>query len=432
MPTEPIDITIRMFNVGFGDCFLLTFHYAEPLEDQHILIDFGSVSGKADMAAIAQKIKAACNGKLYAVVATHRHRDHISGFSDAGGKGSPGAIIASCKPRVVLQPWTENPDAGANDRAAPIFASKSRKNGAGLFLASLNSMHSYAAMAEKLASQWRPASGRMIPLERLAAANTKNSDAVRNLREMGTQKPRFLSYGAPSGLENPKLLPGVKVHVLGPPALKQQNLKKYAKGSSEYWLATRFWAMQANAVGKTGTTRLFPNSPHYGKNIPNEARWFIRHAETSLKQNVRGIVTILDSFLNNTSLILLFEVKGRKLLFPGDAQLENWQWAFSQPGIQELLKDVDVYKVGHHGSRNATPRKLWEFFDKRKEKKLTTLMSTASDVYGRSDEGKVPSSNLENALNRESDLKDSRKLKTPGKALALKIDKRQITETIEA
>jgi hypothetical protein len=272
----------------------------------------------------------------------------------------------------------------------------------------------------------------MVPLERLAATNTKNPEAVRNLREMGMQKPRFLRYGSPSGLENPKLLPGVKVHVLGPPTLEQQNLKKYAKRSNEYWLATEFWAMQANAVGKTGTTDLFPDSPRYGKNIPNEARSFIHHADTSLKRNIRAIVTILDSFLNNTSLILLFEVKGRKLLFPGDAQLENWQWALSQPGVEELLSDVDVYKVGHHGSRNATPRKLWEFFDKREGKKLTTLMSTASDVYGRSEEGKVPSSNLEKALKRESELKDSRKLKTPGKALALKIGRRQITETIEA
>ena len=37
----------------------------------------------------------------------------------------------------------------------------------------------------------------------------------------------------------------------------------------------------------------------------------------------------------------------------------------------------------------------------------------------------------EKVLKSESDLKDSRKLKTPGEALALKIDKRKITESIE-
>ena len=30
-----------MYQVGFGDCFLLTFHYAKG-DDRHILIDFGS------------------------------------------------------------------------------------------------------------------------------------------------------------------------------------------------------------------------------------------------------------------------------------------------------------------------------------------------------------------------------------------------------
>ena len=124
MATKPTKFTIRMYNVGFGDCFLLTFHYAKPLRDQHILIDFGSVGGKADLRAIASDIKEVTGGKLYSVIATHRHRDHISGFSDAAGKDSPGAIIASCKPEVVLQPWTENPDAAANATSAPLLSKK--------------------------------------------------------------------------------------------------------------------------------------------------------------------------------------------------------------------------------------------------------------------------------------------------------------------
>ena len=31
MPAQPNKVTVRMFNVGFGDCFLLTFHYEKPL-----------------------------------------------------------------------------------------------------------------------------------------------------------------------------------------------------------------------------------------------------------------------------------------------------------------------------------------------------------------------------------------------------------------
>jgi hypothetical protein len=119
---------------------------------------------------------------------------------------------------------------------------------------------------------------------------------------------------------------------------------------------------------------------------------------------------VLDDFLNNTSLILLFEVKGKKLLFPGDAQLENWSYALGQKGIQKLLGSVDLYKVGHHGSRNATPKQLWELFDKKKNG-LITMMSTSPGVYHKSAEGKVPADRLVRALESQSKLQDTQKLK---------------------
>ena len=423
MRAEPAKVTIRMYNVGFGDCFLVTFHYAPPLKDQHILIDFGSVGGGVDLRQIALQIREACAGKLYAVVATHRHRDHISGFSDAGGSPSAGAIIASCKPEVVLQPWTENPDAGADATSAPLLASKQPANPLRLYFASMNAMQAYAQAVVDRAPRWRGAGGRPLALEKLAANNTSNPEAVRNLRKMGRRPPRFLQYGSPSGLEDDQLLPGVKVSVLGPPALKQQNLKKYAKQSDEYWLASRFWGLQQRAAATAGKSDLFPREARYGKGPkPLNTRWFLEHADSALKENALAIVTILDKFLNNTSLILLFEVNGKKLLFPGDAQLENWQWAPSQPGIADLLKDVDIYKVGHHGSRNATPKELWNGFEKRRGRTLTTMLSTAAGVYGRSEEGKVPSANLVKTLKQESTLRNTQDLKGARNPIMIEIE----------
>lgn len=71
----------------------------------------------------------------------------------------------------------------------------------------------------------------------------------------------------------------------------------------------------------------------------------------------------MDDQLNNTSLILLFSVEGdggtKRMLFGGDAQIENWEYALKLADVEAnrvLLRDVDLYKVGHHGSRNATPR----------------------------------------------------------------------------
>lgn len=400
-----------MYNVGFGDCFLLSFRYDRPLADQHILIDFGTVGGKPDMMAVANAIKEDCGGKLYAVVATHRHRDHISGFSDKTGDESTGAIIASCKPEVVLQPWTENPDAGAKDKEAPLLSRKgtgSRRS----FTASLNAMNSFAETAFQYAQRLRGDKGRPGTLERLALNNTTNPEAVENLRTMGKRRPRFLEFGSPSGLENKRLLPGVKVRVLGPPNYAEWNIRKYAKKSDEYWISLMYWGLQERACGLEGGSALFPRQPRYEKEQqPIHTRWFTERADAALKNNALGIVTVLDDFLNNTSLILLFEVRGKKLLFPGDAQLENWSYALEQAGVKEILKDVDLYKVGHHGSRNATPKSLWELFDKRKRRVLRTMMSTSPGVYHRSEEGKVPSKNLVDTLERQSQLKDTQKLK---------------------
>ncbi len=133
---------------------------------------------------------------------------------------------------------------------------------------------------------------------------------------------------------------------------------------------------------------------------------------------------VLDNFLNNTSLILLFEVNGKKLLFPGDAQLENWSYALIGQGIADS-KAVDLYKVGHHGSRNATPKNLWNQFAKRgdsgKTGRLQTLMSTAAGVYGRSEEGKVPADRLVDALTAESAFNTTQSLKTKRGPIVLEL-----------
>ena len=58
-----------------------------------------------------------------------------------------------------------------------------------------------------------------------------------------------------------------------------------------------------------------------------QTRWFTKRLDTIRGDELLEIVRALDQAMNNTSLILLFEVGAKKLLFAGDAQIENWLYA---------------------------------------------------------------------------------------------------------
>jgi hypothetical protein len=147
--------------------------------------------------------------------------------------------------------------------------------------------------------------------------------------------------------------------------------------------------------------------------IPWSARWFVYQAQQEAADSMLSIVRTLDNAMNNTSLVLVFEFKDQCLLFPGDAQWENWRYALSQKKYEPLLKRVNLYKVGHHGSLNATPLTLWNEFAnkgaKSKPHRLATILSTLEGVHGHKEtDTEVPRRTLVTALQTESDLTDTR------------------------
>ncbi|ESY75471.1 hypothetical protein X741_34730 [Mesorhizobium sp. LNHC229A00] len=90
-----------------------------------------------------------------------------------------------------------------------------------------------------------------------------------------------------------------------------------------------------------------------------------RRIDTAWLDGASELALALDSATNNTSLVLAIEFgDGDVLLFAADAQVGNW---LSWQGLSWQVKDKTVtgpdllartvfYKVGHHGSHNATLR----------------------------------------------------------------------------
>lgn len=414
MATRPERLTICMYQVGFGDCFLLTFHYPGRTRDRHVLIDFGTTYQKVDlMVEVARDIAERCEGRLDAVVATHRHRDHISGFATdkAGDNGEvPGRIIAALKPKIVVMPWTEDPEAARDARKATRTLSPNTAH-----VAALAEMQAFAetVFEKSLAEiEARKAAGQratptLSQLRFLGENNLSNKSAVKNLLKMG-QRRAFVNYGSQSGLE--RLLPGVSTRVLGPPTLEQSESirRQRAEDEAEFWhfqaLAGRTFQSESNAV--FDPSWIADEAPAHG-------RWLQSRLDRMRTTQLLQIVRILDRAMNNTSVILLFEAGGKKFLFPGDAQIENWSYAlFEAPKADEnraALAEVNLYKVGHHGSLNATPKTLWELFETKStrnhDNRLTTLLSSRHGVHGRASHGtEVPRSKLMDELQKRSTL----------------------------
>jgi hypothetical protein len=442
---SPHALTLRAYGVGFGDCFLLTFHYTGATGDRHMLIDFGSTqhppNAKSNLLGrIVNDIRTVVGKPLHVLVATHRHADHINGFTTTTKGRGTGNRIAALEPQLVIQPWTEDPKA-AIDATGPDATNDAHR-------LSLQRMRAVtdASLRELRALQRTLPKALAEEVAFLGLEGLSNASAVKNLAAMGAKKTSAAAYVHAdmrvAALRT--LLPGVKVDVLGPPTIDQKAdlAKQRGKNAREFWqLAytdfTRFWKLRADTAEliparDAARSPLFPNAETQTLDtIPIEDRWFVRRLRNLRGRQLLGLVRTMDDALNNTSVILLIRAGQRTLLFPGDAQWENWEYALAHHA--EDLRDVDVYKVGHHGSLNATPRTLWNGFARQSARKtdaarLTTVMSTRSDSkHGHRESGtEVPREKLVRALKKFSTLRSTQELEAAGDlVLTLEFDLRR-------
>jgi len=446
-----------MYQVGFGDAFLLSFEYDQKLDDgrdrRHVLIDFGSTSPpqsprKLDSiarhirnhTASEQDIRADTRGELDVVVVTHRHKDHLSAFA------SPVIAETLCKPgfpKLVVRSWTENPQAArraTGNVPAITGRGKAVASQSMAFVRSLDAADQFAQdLAHKLGAVGRSSRSLAAEVKQIAEDQISNEAAVAQLEKWAAAgRASYVHYGLTSGIE--EVVPGIGVKVLGPPTIDQHPgvLTQRQGDANEFWMIysgviQRLRAHDLGAGTKprtdagnlpstvdgegisaavNGGTQPAADEPpapsqHVGPVGP--VRWLTDRMARQQLNSLLRIVRTLDGVLNNTSVILLFEVcrsngEITRLLFPGDAQIENWEYALKYApdaaANREALRQVDLYKVGHHGSRNATPRTLYNLWTEpqTRDHPLVAMMSTKPGVHGRSPSTFVPRKTLVAAL----------------------------------
>jgi hypothetical protein len=383
-------VRIRMYRQGIGDSFLLTFYGAG--EPRHILIDCGVLSGtpngKDKIRRVAQSIQTATAGKLQALVATHEHWDHLSGFYDAKD------IFAPMDIGEIWVAWTEDP-------SNPVAGTLKRQNKFKLQALQM-AMAQMANFGEPQFQAYGQGINELLgffggPSD--AAGLIGFSEKTAEAMTAVTQRTPAPTYCKPGDLIKRDWLPGVRVYVLGPPLDTVMLKKLQGKAGSETYGVTGADSAFAAALeaaladpdaspdpSRTGVIDAalpFDRSlqwrdeakilkaPHFGPLYQSyqaeDAAW--RRIDQDWLLSAARLGLQLDNAINNTSLVLAFEFTdtGEVLLFPADAQIGSWKswltlnWQLAEPGAAaqtvdtpDLLRRTVFYKVGHHGSHNAT------------------------------------------------------------------------------
>jgi hypothetical protein len=384
-------VRVRFYCQGIGDCHLLRFD--RPGGGAFwMMIDCGVHSSVTDGNAKIKDIVAdirKLTPRLDVIALTHEHWDHNSGFF------SEHDAFTNFEVGEVWLGWTENaadPQARELDKfkgaalAALQGASQRLERAQGLssYLASVRQgLHAvqefnFGAKGEKVRAA-RDAAIKLAP----------SSDKVRFL------EPRNAPFELP-------VAPGIRVYVLGPP--RDKSLIGVTDRPGETYGINRFGLAPIvlglnnafDSGGDPSNDETAPFDPNEGfdlsdilagtapAQLTNEAERNSRALTVDLVHDryidaagepwrridhdwlgVSADLAIqIDQRTNNSSLVLAFEFldSGRVMLFVGDAQVGNWlswkdvQWPVAGKTVSahDLLARTVFYKVGHHGSHNAT------------------------------------------------------------------------------
>lgn len=332
---------VRVYNVGCGDCIFVRI--PDEQAPKQILIDCGNFFGDrvSDLRFAMQNLRDLLHdeeqvpsdrlGKLDLVVATHQHWDHIKGFEGA---------LATLKEFDIERLWISIAmDEGHEDAHQ------------------LRTLQAHvAATIEKLVERrGLSLDPDLVALFELGLSTKEATNAIcRTLPENNNIEPLFVYRGVEQELSDAQAAaqlvsfndPSIKLHILAPERDIDQaymgealSILKEAQ-SSEKWFGLR--------------DEQEPRETERPTNISDRSFRLLR---SQLFQASLFAARFENHVVNNTSIVLLLEWRGRRLLLPGDAEHESWRlmWDHHRPLLDQPL---DFLKVSHHGSHNGTPYDL--------------------------------------------------------------------------
>lgn len=433
------NVSVRMYCHGFGDCFLLTF-LSGTTPVSRMLIDCGMLTGNSDTLAQAiADIKETCNSKLDIVVQTHEHKDHISGFN-MKDKATKKLLWDDIEVTQAWLAWTENTGKDGDTLAIQLKDKQEKKKQAlakalGMYKDQINSDNHRSMMLDEFRgsdyydAQMRYAQALDQMLEFYDIQVTGGLQAADQMLGLTMKEAMqyFVSrnekggktdihFWNPGDLANKETtgMEGVCFYFLGPP--KDYDKLRVMDDSShtEMYMNNMglsdnfFMALNEEKNGKkkktNGTNGTDKEAEKTGAESPFNEKYFFckddleegvqhvyktyhdaknnwRSIETDWLHNAGVLALNLDSYTNNTSLVIAIELEESEkvLLFAADAQIGNWmswteavsdknpapklKWDVEtakgkkQVTATDLLERTVFYKVGHHASHNATARK---------------------------------------------------------------------------
>ena len=323
------DLVVRVYNVRFGDAIFITIPDTQNGQsvERTILIDFGNAlgteGGRNDvMGPVIDDISTRLGGRpLDLFVMTHEHLDHAQGFLFASTLG---------KHIAVKQAWLT---ASADPTYKVRFPNAEKEKIAALRLyrqvrANLAALAVQPPLVAGLLAANDPQRTKdcvdFLRTQLTTAADVHFVDRTTDLSQLWQSSTATITLWAPEA-DTSDYYGRFKPHASG---LRLDDFDDLGGPLDE--------AAEAEAEAQVPPRGVDAGAFY---NLLD-----VRHEDASS-------LLAIDKAANNTSIVMLLEWHGWKLLFPGDAERRSWR----EMDKQGLVEPVHFLKVSHHGSSNGLP-----------------------------------------------------------------------------